>query len=69
MLFFSLILFLKVVVDETRQLLESLNGISVVHAKFYELSSSYNKVFDVNRCSYLYIVLHRSVHVNQNIPG
>ncbi|CAI8044721.1 26S proteasome non-ATPase regulatory subunit 13 [Geodia barretti] len=33
----------KVLVEETSQLLESLNGVSVVHAKFYELSSSYNK--------------------------
>jgi 26S proteasome regulatory subunit N9 len=33
----------KVVVEESSQLLESLNGVSVVHAQFYELSSSYNK--------------------------
>ena len=32
------------IVEETNQLLETLNGVTEVHAHFYELSSSYNKV-------------------------
>jgi 26S proteasome regulatory subunit N9 len=34
---------LKVVLDETNDLLVALNGITAVHAQFFELSSSYNK--------------------------
>ena len=41
---------LQVLVEETGQLLDSLNGVSVVHAQFYELSSSYNKVYAIFWC-------------------
>ena len=53
-----LLFFTKVLVEETGQLLESLNGISVVHAQFYELSSSYYKVGKLTECKVAFCVCH-----------
>lgn len=36
--------YFQAVVEEAQVLLESLNGITAVHAQFYELSSSFHKV-------------------------
>lgn len=36
--------FFQTVVEEAGQLLESLDGVTAVHAQFYDLSSSFHKV-------------------------
>ena len=63
------VLFAQAVVEECRTLLESMDGVTSVHSRFYELSSNYHKLMGHHADYYKDALRFLGCTSLDNIPG